>query len=100
MFGGPRQGISSKTRPALEFWRICAAGVARFANRVIQTPAPLVYPMISSLERRDVTWFPNDPNAVKNTALDGTIPVEPATRQRKAQADGGVGDTDRACRCR
>lgn len=97
---GASSGHFVQNAPCLGVLTICAATVACPANRVIQTPAPLVYPRISPLERRDVTWFPNDPNAVKNAALDGTIPVELATRQRKAQADGGMGDTDRACRCR
>lgn len=97
---GASSGHFAQNAPSLGVLTICPAGVGRPENRVIQTPAPLVYPRISSLERRDVTWFPNDPNAVKNAALEGTIPVELATRQRKAQADGGMGDTDRACRCR
>jgi len=41
-------------------------------------PRPARYPWVSSLERRNVPWFPNDPNTVKNAALDGGIPVEPA----------------------
>ena len=67
---------------------------------MIQTPAPLVYPWVSSLERHNVPWFPNDPNTVKNAALDGGIPVEPLAeiQQRKAQGNGGVGDTDRTRR--
>lgn len=98
-FGDP-SGHFVQNAPLHGVLAICQAGVARPENRVIQTPAPLVYLRISSLERRDVTWFPNDPNAAKNAALEGTISVELATRQRKAQADGGMGDTDRACRCR
>ena len=73
---------------------------AEKSTGVIQTPAPLVYPRASSPERRDVPWFPNDPIAVKNAAYDGTIPVGLATRQRKAQADGGVGEPDWARRRR
>jgi len=55
---------------------------------------------VSSLERRNVPWFPSDPNAGKNAALDSGIAVGPAieTMQRKAWADGGVGHTDRTRR--
>lgn len=57
-------------------------------------------PRVSSLERRNVSWFPGDPDTVKNAVLDGAIPVEwlAEIRQRKAQGNGGVGDTDRTRR--
>ena len=86
-----RQGrVDTETSDRLAFIRVTSD-----PNRL---PARLTW--VSSVERCNGPWFPSDPNAVKNTALDGGFPVEPAAEiwQRKAQGNGGVGDTDRTRR--